>query len=692
MAQVTLAKTAGFCFGVDRAVKLTYSLVDSGKKVCTLGHIIHNPQVISDLENKGVLCISSPDEAKKGSTVVIRAHGVGKDVEEKLAQSGADVCDATCPFVEKIHRIVSDNSSSDVPVIIIGDENHPEVIGIKGHCNGEVYIFSSSEELEKKLKNDEDFCKNRIIVVSQTTFSKKEWDFCKKIINLYCTNAKIFDTICHATQKRQQEAYELSKKSDVMIIIGGRESSNTAKLKAVCSENCKTYLVERAEELKNINFFRKSRVGVTAGASTPAEIIKEVLLAMSEILKTNNDPMVEEVPSEAVENDANWFVEEKLSDNNVIKCTVLGITPTEIQVDIPKNHVLGGLTGLVTNDEYSNDPNANPAKELKIGDEIDLVIMKKNDAEGTVLLSKKRFDASKAWEDLVAAKEADAVLTGVVTDVIRGGILVVANNARVFIPASLATASRNDKLEDLLKQEVKFKIIDIDKDKKRAKGSVRAILKEERKAAVENFWANAPEVGDVRKGVVKSLTDYGAFVDIGGVDGMVHISDLSWNNIKHPSEVVKVGDEIEVAIKSLDAERKRISLSFKKAEDNPWEIMKRDYPVGTVCDVTIANFTDFGAFAHIIPRVDGLIHISQIANKRIGKPSDVLKIGEVVQAKIINIDFDNKKVSLSIRALLPEEEVEEAVAEEAPAEETVAEEAVAEEVVEEKVEETADAE
>ena len=395
---------------------------------------------------------------------------------------------------------------------------------------------------------------------------------------------------------------------------------------------------------------------------------------MSEIVNDNKMIEEEKVQDSVQASDDFDFeaaLEESLSSMNSdqkVVGTVLSVTPTEIQVDIGRKQ-----TGYIPYDEYSNDPHADPKTELKPGDKLNLIIMKTNDQEGTIMLSKKRYDAIKAWDDIVAAEGTDTVLTGVVTDVIRGGILVLSNNVRVFIPASLATLNRGDNLEDLLRKEVKFRIIEINKQRKRAVGSIRALLKEERKAAVDNFWANAPEVGEKRVGVVKSLTDYGAFVDIGGVDGMIHISDLSWNNIKHPSDVVKVGDKVEVTIKALDPERRRISLGYKKAEDNPWEIMKRDYPVGTVCDVTIANFTDFGAFAHIIPRVDGLIHISQIANKRIGKPSDVLKIGETVQAKIIGIDFDNKKVSLSIRALLPEENA----AEEAPAAAEASEETAA---------------
>lgn len=688
MKKIELAKTAGFCFGVNRAVEMTYELVISGKKVSTLGPLIHNPVVIEDLEKKGVRVLKSPEQAEKGSTVVVRTHGIGRSVMQELSATGAEICDATCPFVKKIHRIVSENSSEDIPVLIAGDSDHPEVMGIMGYCNGECFTFKNAAELRDIFEKHPELSQKRITVVSQTTFSVKEWEESSKIINLLCTNANVFDTICNATQDRQHEATELSARADIMIIIGGLESSNTAKLKAVCEKNCRTYLVERAAELKNIDFSGCNFIGVTAGASTPARIIKEVLCNMSEILneqpieleegaveqKTDvaDDAAVveltqgassaqpEEVPSNdsSDEQDFSQALEESLSNMNndqKVKGVVMGFSPTEIQVDIGRKHA-----GYIPMDEYSADPAADPRKELKVGDEIDLIIMKTNDVEGTVMLSKRRYDAMKAWSDIVDAAETDKVFDGVVTDVVKGGVIAVTNGVRVFIPGSLATASRNEPLDDLLRKNVQFRIIEVNRFKRRAVGSIRAVLKEAKKAAEEAFWAQA-EVGQKYTGTVKSLTAYGAFVDIGGVDGMIHISELSWKRIKHPSEVLSVGDEVEVYIKALDTEKKKISLGYRKDEDNPWEILRKNYPEGTVIEAEVVSLTDFGAFARVIPGIDGLIHISQIADRRIDKPSDVLKVGDKVQVKIIGIDFDKKRVSLSIRALLePEtEETEE---------------------------------
>lgn len=673
--RVILAKTAGFCFGVDRAVNMAYELANSGARAATLGQLIHNSLVTDDLAAKGVRIISSPAEAQRGETVIIRAHGVAAEVYEELKGTGAEICDATCPFVKKIHRIVAENSGEDTEVFIAGDPNHPEVIGIKGHCKGEVNIFNSEAELDEIIKNDGKNYDKRIIAVSQTTFSQKVWKICKEKIKKYYTNAKIFDTICFATRKRQDEAALISKQSDMMIIIGDRHSSNTAKLKAVCSENCDTYLVERAAELNTINFSHCATVGVTAGASTPSAIIKEVLFAMSEIVNETTNIQVEEVPSEvaaAEDMDFSAALEESLNNMSTdqrVKGVVMGITPTEIQVDIGRKHA-----GFVPMDEYSADPNADAAKELKVGDTLDLIIMKTNDAEGTVMLSKKRFDAQKAWTDIIAAEEDGRVLEGTVAEVIKGGILVVSGGVRIFIPASLATERKDEPLEDLLKKAVKFRIIEVNKQRRRAVGSIRAVLKDMRKEAAEAFWAQA-EVGQKYHGVVKSMTNYGAFVDIGGVDGMVHISEMSWKRIKNPAEVFSIGQEVDVYIKALDAENKKISLGYRRDEDNPWEILRKNYPVGSVIEAEIVGLTTFGAFARIIPGIDGLIHISQIADRHISKPQDVLTVGDKVTCKITAIDFDKKRVSLSIRALIEPAAEEAAEEEAAPAEEAVEESA-----------------
>lgn len=661
--EIQLAKTAGFCFGVNRAVDFVYEMVEKGERVCTLGPIIHNPQLIADLESKGVKIIGDPDEAPEGTTVIIRTHGVEKDVIEKLEKLHVSYRDLTCPFVMKIHKIIKENSAEGTVTLIAGDAAHPEVQGFRSHCKGESYVYSCVCELENLLKIHPEISEKNIICVAQTTFSIKEWENCLKILKIHCTNAKIFGTICEATNERQKEAKKLSQKCDAVIVVGGRTSSNTNKLKNVCSVNCPTFLIETAEELKNINLGGFESIGVTAGASTPAGIIKEVLFTMSENLNEQNEQTTsEEMSFEAA-------LEESLkamSTDQKVTGVVVGIAPNEIQVDIGRKYA-----GFVPMEEYSNDPTADPQKELKIGDEIQLIIMKTNDVEGTIMLSKRRFDAIEAWNTIEAAKEEGKVFEGTVTDVIKGGVIAYANGVRVFIPASLTGLGRDAELESLLKQPVKFRLIEVEKHRKRAVGSIRSVVREERKAVRDAFWASVA-VGNVYTGTVKSLTSFGAFVDIGGVDGLVHITELSWNRIKHPSDVVSVGDEIEVFVKAVDLENKKISLGHKKPEDNPWEILRRDYPVDTVTTVKIVGTTTFGAFAKIIDGIDGLIHISQIADRRISKPEDVLTVGEEVQAKITEIDFEKHRVSLSIRALIEKEEAEDAEEVEEAAEEEAA--------------------
>ncbi len=650
--KITVAETAGFCFGVNRAIQMILELLDAGKKVCTLGPIIHNPQMVAQLEERGVRTISHPDEVPPGYILVIRSHGIPMDIWEKIQAQHISYSDATCPFVAKIHRIVKKASEEGKVVFIAGDPSHPEVQGIQGHCQGESYVFRNQEELENISKNLSLRPEKGLCVVAQTTFSVSEWENCLKIVKRVYTNPSIFDTICNATSERQAEAIQLSKQSDLMLIIGGKHSSNTAKLRDVCQPNCKTFLIETADELPIQALQQANNIGVTAGASTPASIIKEVLETMTDILENNKDNN-EEMSTDNFEE----MLEESLKNFNTdekVHGVVVGIAPNEVFVDVGRKQA-----GFIPASELSADPNAKPEDLVKIGDEMDLLIMRTNDQEGTIMLSKRRLDAIKGWEEIVKACEEETVVTGVVTEVIKGGVIAVTNGIRVFIPASQATASRGEPLEDLLKKEVNFRIIEVNRGRRRAVGSIRSVLKDERKKLAEKFWETA-EIGKTYTGVVKSLTSYGAFVDLGGIDGMIHISELSWSRIKHPSEVVNVGDTVEVYIKDLDREKGKISLGYKKSEDNPWEILKRDYPVGSVVEAQIVGMTTFGAFARILPGIDGLIHISQIANRRIEKPQDVLSIGETVKVMITDIDFDKKRISLSIRKLLEEQEAEEA--------------------------------
>nr|WP_316620492.1 bifunctional 4-hydroxy-3-methylbut-2-enyl diphosphate reductase/30S ribosomal protein S1 [uncultured Ruminococcus sp.] len=642
------ADSAGFCFGVNRAISMVKDLVDHDVKVCTLGPIIHNMEVVRELEQHGCRPVESIGEINEGEILVIRSHGVPKSVIDELDKMGIEYQDATCPFVKKIHRIVSEAIVGEEVVLIAGNASHPEVKGIIGNCKTDCYTFNNEGELDNLLTNILKENNKLVKVVAQTTFDTKEWKKSVKKIKKLCTNSKIFDTICNATSVRQSEADEIAAQSDFMVVIGDRHSSNTAKLFDICKRRCgNTVLIETAAELDMDQVRAAENIGVTAGASTPAKIIKEVLDTMSEEIKsgetTNLEESFEELLEESLKN---------LNTNERVMGTVISIAPNEVQVDVGRKQ-----TGFVPVSELSNDPGAKPEDIVKVGDEIELLIMKTNDQEGTIMLSKRRVDAQKSWEELQEKVDSQEILTSKVTEAVKGGVIVLYNGVRVFIPASQATASRDESLEDLVGQDVDFRLIEVSQRGryKRAIGSIRSVLKEQRAAQREEFWKNC-EVGKRYTGVVKSLTSYGAFVDLGGVFGMIHISELSWTHIKHPSEVVNVGDTVEVYVKDINEETKKISLGFKNADDNPWEILKRDYPEGTVVNATIVGLTTFGAFANIIPGIDGLIHISQIANKRIDKPADVLSVGDTVEAKITAIDFDKKRVSLSMRALLPEDE------------------------------------
>ena len=635
--QVEIAKTAGFCFGVDRAVGAVYKLLAEGKKAATLGPIAHNPQVIGDLAARGVVVVGSPGDTPAGHVLVIRSHGVAREVEEEIQRLSLPYVDATCPSVKKIHRLAEDAGRQGRLFLLFGDRDHPEVRGITGHCTGGFFVCAGEKGLQNLLQGQPDLAKMPIAVAAQTTFHAGEWENCLETLKKVCTNAAVFDTICNATAKRQKEALDLAKSCDCMVVVGGRDSSNTAKLRDICAKYCETYLIERADELPT--FPAGLRIGITAGASTPASIIKEVQVTMAEM--NNNELNFEEMLEESLKS---------LNTDEKVHGVVVGISPTEVYVDVGRKQA-----GFIPVSELSNDPSVKPEDVVKMGDEMDLLIMKTNDQEGTIMLSKRRVDAMKGWDEIQEAQEANEILTGKVIEVVKGGVIVLKGAMRIFVPASQATASRGEDLNALLNQEVRFRIIEVNRQRRRAVGSIRSVLREERKAAQEKFWETIEE-GQEFTGTVKSLTNFGAFVDLGGVDGMVHISELSWNRVKHPSEVVNVGDTVDVYIKGLDRENSKISLGYKRPEDNPWVKLEREYPVGTVAEAKVVGMTAFGAFANVIPGIDGLIHISQIADHRIEKPQDVLHVGDVVRVKITEIDFDKHRVSLSIRALLEEEQ------------------------------------
>lgn len=641
MAEIKAAQSAGFCFGVDRAVKLVYEELEKNSgKVATLGPIIHNKDVVDDLKNKGVRIVDDLVCLEKGEKAVIRSHGVGRDVYEYLESNGIPYIDATCPFVSRIHKIVREYAEKGYYILIAGDRNHPEVQGIVGHCGEKnCFVFKDDTELRDFFSKNYTKLEKKLAIAAQTTYNILVWGECLKVIPEDKENILVFETICSATSKRQSDAARLSREVDAMVIVGGKNSSNTKKLFNVCSENCPSYHIENADELYSLNLKNADKIGITAGASTPAYIIKEVQNTMAEILE--EDINFEEALEQSFK---------KVHTGERVKAYVAALNNSEAIVDIGTKH-----TGYVPLDELTDDPGKKPSDVLSVGDEVELIVTKINDQEGIVMLSKKKVDELVGFDNIVKAKDEDKVLEGIVQNVVKGGILVSVDGVKVFVPASQTGVGRDKSLEVLLKQKVELKVIETNESRRRAVGSIKAVSKAQKEAAKAKFWETA-EVDKVYKGEVKSITSYGVFVDLGGIDGMVHISELSWSRIKHPSQVVKTGDILEVYIKELDQEAGRISLGYKKSEDNPWEKFKNTYNVGDVVKATVVSITPFGAFAQIIEGVDGLIHISQIADKRVDNVNDILSVGQEVDVKITEIDIENKRISISIRALLENSE------------------------------------
>ena len=634
--RLELARSAGFCYGVRRAVQMAEMAAEEGRPCVMLGPIIHNRDVIAYLESIGVGLVDTPEEVPPGTAVLIRSHGEGRPVHEALARLGRPVIDATCPNVSRIHQIVSRAEEGGRQVLIIGTRTHPEVAAIAGWCRRPV-VLEGVAELSNWLETAPERRDIPLTMVSQTTSTRFIWDSCVEKAKKECTNLKIFDTICNATCKRQSEAQALAARSDAMVVIGGRESSNTKRLAELCGALCPMVVwIERAAELEPSNLCRKASIGITAGASTPEWIIKEVYDKMSD-----ENIEIEESFAEMLEKSI-----KTLNTGEKVTGVVTGITPTEIYVDLGTKHA-----GYIPVSELTDDPTAKVEDLVKIGDEIETYVMRVNDQEGVVTLSKKRLDTVKSWDDIEQAREEHTTVEGVVTEENKGGVVVSIKGVRVFVPASQTGLPRETPMSQLLKQHVRLRITEVNRARRRVVGSIRAVEAEERAAKAAEVWANIEE-NKRYTGTVKSLTSYGAFVDIGGVDGMVHISELSWSRIKHPSEVVSVGDTVEVYVISFDKEKKKISLGMKDRSQNPWEVFTGKYQPGDVANVRVVKLMTFGAFAEVVPGVDGLIHISQIADHRIDKPGDVLSEGQMVDVKIIDIDYDNKKVSLSLRALL----------------------------------------
>ncbi len=662
--EIIQARFSGFCFGVRRAVKMAEQAAEKYGVCYCLGPLTHNEDVVCYLEKLGIRTVERVEEIPEGVHVIIRSHGAVKEDLDALRQKGADIIDATCPDVARVHMLVESEAAHGRKVLIFGTRSHPEVSAAVSRCPT-AEVFSNTDELLELLQHEPSLRDEPLSVVSQTTEEVENFENNIKIIKKECTKSKIFDTICSTTTLRQAEAGELASKCGAIVVIGGKNSANSQKLAEICRNHCENvYFIHSADELPVQELRRFDTVGITAGASTPEWIIKEVNRKMSDEIMAvdtveNNEnttpaeeatQVEEETQVESPEAEASF---EELLERSIktlhtgekVSGTIASITQTEVSVDLGTKQ-----SGYIPISELTDEPGVNVNDIVKVGDQIEAYVMRVNDVEGTVMLSKKRLDSVKAWNGVAEARNTRAVVEGTVVEENKGGVVVSVKGVRVFVPASQSGLPKDTPMSELLKKKVRLHITEVNQPRRRVVGSIRAVLNEERRARAEAVW-NEIEVGKRYHGVVKSLTSYGAFVDIGGIDGMVHVSELTWRRIHQPSEVVAVGDELDVYVISFDKENKKISLGCKDPKDDPWIKFTSAYSVGSVAEVKIVKLMEFGAFAEIVPGVDGLIHISQIADRRIGKPSDVLSEGQITRAKIINIDEEHKKVSLSIRAL-----------------------------------------
>jgi len=629
--EIILAKSAGFCFGVSRAVEAVYNAIGTDD-IYTYGPIIHNKIVTSELEKKGVKCVDSLENIKNG-TVVLRSHGVGKEIYDKINGTKLRIIDGTCPFVKKIHDIVNEQYENGKKIIIIGDAMHPEVIGINGWCSNSAVIIQSVEEA-KELSCDE----SHYAAVVQTTFRKSKFDDIISELKTRLPNLLVFNTICSATSKRQAEAVEISSKVDKMIVIGDKKSSNTQKLFEICKKNCEnTINIETISDLL-LNIFNKNdKIGITAGASTPPAIIKEVIGTMSEneVKNTNGE---EEISFQQMLDE--HFV--TLHTGDIVTGSVISVSENE-EVSVNLGYK---SDGIIMRGEYSSDPNATPSKELQPGDKIDVFVVRVNDGDGNVLLSKKRIESMKGFDDVQKAYDEKTPVEGKVTEVVKGGIIAMVNGIRVFIPSSQVSNRFVDDLSVFKGQTITFNIIELDKSKRRIIGGRKALIEKEAAEKREAIFATL-EVGKKVKGTVSRITDFGAFVNLGGIDGLIHISEMSWGRIMNPREVLKEGQEVEAVVLDINKEKGKISLSLKNVTPNPWDSATEKYPVGSIVEGKVVRMVPFGAFVELEAGVDGLVHISQIASKHVVKPEDELTIGEMIKVKVLEVNTEAKKISLS---------------------------------------------
>ncbi len=636
--KIIIAKTAGFCFGVHRAVDAVYESRRKYRTISTLGPIIHNPQVVSELERAGIKAVDSPEEANT-EAVVIRSHGCTPEDKRKLAEKGIAIVDATCPFVAKIQRIAEEAYGAGEQVVIVGEANHPEVIGINGYCGNKAIIINSVDEA-KKIP----YTKKKLCLVAQTTTNQENWQIIVEFLLKSGYNITVRNTICSATAKRQQEARELAARCDAVVVIGGHNSSNTAKLYNICRQIQKrTYVIESSQELGKINFNNINIIGISAGASTPDRVIKEVAAKMSEQdkLETQDSDFIEEMGKALV----------RIKPGQQIKGTVIFVDENEVGVNIGYKS-----DGFVSKENLTIAGDVDPREVVKEGDEIEVEVLKVNDGNGNVILSKKAIQERLLKDEMLNKINSGEPFEVTVKEAVKGGLMAELDGIHVFIPASQIRVKGYVKdLTKFVGDTFKVTALEVDVKKRRVVASRAAVLAKEQAEKAEKFWSNIHE-GDVVKGVVRRITDFGAFVDVGGYDGLLHIGDIAWYRIGKVSDCLNIGDEINVVVLSLNREKELISLGLKQLMPKPWDDAEERFAPGTVVHGTVVRIAPFGAFVSIAPGIDGMVHISEIVNHYVKKVEEVLSVGQEVDAVVLGCDVPNKRISLSIKALLPEED------------------------------------
>ncbi|SHF13261.1 bifunctional 4-hydroxy-3-methylbut-2-enyl diphosphate reductase/30S ribosomal protein S1 [Alkalibacter saccharofermentans] len=639
--KIILAKSAGYCFGVNQAMKKVEDALEKGDdNIFTLGPLIHNRQVTDKLEQQGVKIISDVGSAR-GGVITVRSHGVGADIIEEIAESGIELIDATCPYVKKIHNKVKEYYQKDYKIFIVGDRAHPEVIGINGWCDykGEVINDKNSVPIDQKY--------DKICVVAQTTMNRGIFEEISEEIKKLYPEAIILNTICNATKTRQEETAQIAKESDCMIIVGGRHSSNTKKLADIGRKHCeKTVHIETADELDLDILKGCDTVGITAGASTPHWIIKEVINKMTKSF----EEMLKDSEMEASYEET--F--RRLGKGSIVTGKVIGVNKNEIYLNINYK-----ADAILSKDEYT-DEDIDLTEEVKVEDEIEVMVTNLNDGNGNVEVSKKKIIQKKASEELYNAFNEKRLLEGSVIKAVKGGLIVDLGLGQAFMPASQYHMRFVKDLETLVGKSVKGLIIEFDKRKNRVIFSQKVVLeqeykeKKEQETKAKDEFINSVEIENILEGPIKSITNFGIFVKVGPIDGFVHISDLSWARVKHPSDMYKIGDEVKAVVTEVNKEEYKIKMSIKELSEEPWTVFSKKYNTGDEVDVKITRIAPFGAFAEIMEEVEGLIHISELSHDKVAKVEDVLNAGDQVTAKIIGINDEQKKISLSIKELVAE--------------------------------------